>query len=52
MQYLDAISKITEQSLFISKANNSISGESEFMPLPIMLKKLKLNSSTKTYKTF
>ena len=37
MQYLDAVSKTTEWSLFVSKANHSISQESKFMPQPIML---------------
>ena len=52
MQYLGAISKMTEWSLFISKANHSIS---ESMPQPLMLKKLKLKTSMKsveTYRTF
>ena len=40
MQYLNAISKTTEGSLFISKANCSISLSSKSMPLPVMLKKL------------
>ena len=44
MQYLGAISKMTEWSLFISKANHSISEQSKPMPRPVMLKKLKLNS--------
>ena len=43
--------KTTEWSLFVSKANNSISWQSKSMPWPVMLKKLKLNSSMKTYKT-
>ena len=43
MQYLDAISKTTERSLFVSKANHSISQLSKSMPQPVMLKKLKLN---------
>ena len=43
MQYLDAISKMTEWSLFISKANHSISWWSMPMTQPVMLKKLKLN---------
>ena len=50
MQYLDAISKRTEWSLFISKAIHSISQKSKSMPWPVMLKMLKLNSSLKTYK--
>ena len=45
MQYLDAISKMTEWSLFVSKANHSISWWSKPMPQPVMLKKLKLNGS-------
>ena len=52
MQYLDAISKTTEWSLFVSKADHSISQLSKSMPQPVMLKKLKLNGSMKTYKTF
>ena len=38
MQYLDAISKMTEWSLFISKANHSISQLSKSMPQPVTLK--------------
>ena len=38
MQYLDAISKMTEISLFVSKANHSISQYSNSMPQPVMLK--------------
>ena len=34
------------------KANHSISQLSKSMPQPVMLKKLKLNGSVKTYKTF
>ena len=49
-QYLDAISKTTEWSLFVSKANHSTSQLSKSMPQPVMLKKLKLNGSMKTYK--
>ena len=41
-----------EISLFVSKANHSISELSKSMPQPVMLKKLKLNGFTKTYKTF
>ena len=52
MQYLDAISKMIEGSLFVSKANHSISQYPKSMPKPVMLKKLKLNGSMKTYKTF
>ena len=47
-----AISKMTEWSLFISKANFSISQKSKSMSQPGMLKKLKLNESRKTYKNF
>ena len=52
MQYWDAVSKVTEWSLFISKANHSISQKSKSMPQPLMPKKLKMNSSMKTYNTF
>ena len=44
--------KMTNWSLFISKTNHSISQYSKSMPQPVMLKKLKLNGSMKTYKTF
>ena len=50
MQYLDAISKTTGWSLFISKANHSISQESKSITRLVMLKKL--NGSMETYKTF
>ena len=50
MQYLGAISKMTGWSLFISKANHSVSQQTKSMPQPVMLKKL--NSSMKTSKTF
>ena len=36
----------------ISKANHSISQLSKSMPQPLMLKKLKLKTSMKIYKTF
>ena len=52
MQFLDAVSKMTEWSLFVSKANHPKSQLSKSMPQPVMLKKLKLNGSMKTYKTF
>ena len=52
MQYLDAISKMTEWSLFVSKVNHSVSQYSKSMPQAVKLKKLKLNGSMKTYKTF
>ena len=52
MPYLDAISKTTERSLFVSKENHSLSQLSKSMPQPVTLKKLKLKSSMKTYKTF
>ena len=45
MQYLAAVSKTTEWSLFVSKANHSISWLSRSVPWPVMLKKLKLNGS-------
>ena len=32
MQYLDAVSKMTEWSLFVSKANHSVSQLSKSMP--------------------
>ena len=44
--------KMTKWSLFISKANHSISQLFKSMPQPVMLKKLKLNGFMKTYKTF
>ena len=44
--------KNAEWSWFISKASHSISQQSRSMPWPVMLKKLKLNGSMKTYKTF
>ena len=47
MQYLDVVSKTTKWSLFISKANHSISQESKSMPWPAVQKKLKLNGSMK-----
>ena len=52
MQYLGTIPKTTERSLFVSKANHSISQQSKSMHQPIILKKLKLNDTMKTYKTF
>ena len=36
----------------VSKANQSISQLSKSIPQPVMLKKLKLNGSMRTYKTF
>ena len=51
-QNLDAISKTTEWSLFISKVNHAVSELSKSVPQPVMPKNLKLNSSVKTYKTF
>ena len=50
MQYLDAISKTTEWSLFVSKANHSISQLSKSMPQPVTLKNLKLNGFMKTHR--
>ena len=44
--------KTTERSLFVSKANHSISQLSKSMPQPVMLKKLKLNGFMKTFKIF
>ena len=44
--------KNEDLSMSISKANHSIPQESKSMPQPVMLKKLKLNGSMKTYKTF
>ena len=41
-----------DKSLFVSKANHSITQLSMSMPQPVMLKKLKLNGFMKTYKTF
>ena len=38
MQYLDAVSKMTEWSLFVSKANHLISQLSKSMPQQVMLK--------------
>ena len=52
MQYLDAIAKMMEWPLFVSKANHSISQLSKSMLQTVMLKKLKLNGFMKTYKTF
>ena len=45
MQHLGAVSKMTACSLFVSKANYSISQWSKSMPWSVMLKMLKLNSS-------
>ena len=52
MQYLDAISKMKQSSLFVSKANHSVSQYSKSMPQPVMLKKLMLNGSMKTDRPF
>ena len=46
------LKKMTEWSLLISKANHSISQQSKSMAQPVMLKKLMLNGSMKTYKAF
>ena len=51
MQYLGTVSKITELSLFVSRANHSISQYPKSMPQSVMPKKLKLNGSLMTYKT-
>ena len=52
MQFLDAVSKMTEWSLFVSKANHTKSQLSKSMPQSVTLKKLKLNGAMKTYKIF
>ena len=52
MQYWDAVSKMTELSLFVSKANHSISRWSKPMPQPVMLNKLKLNSLWRPIRPF
>ena len=52
MQYLGAVSKMTEWSLFVSKGKPFSVTEIQTMPQPQMLKKLRLNGSMKTYKTF
>ena len=52
MEYLEVISKTTEWTLFISKEDHSVSQKSKSIPQPVMLKKLKLNGSMKTYNTF
>ena len=44
MQYLVAISKISENSLLLSKVKHSRSLKSKSMPQQLMAKKLKLNS--------
>ena len=49
MQNLDTVSKTTEWSQFISKANRSISQQSKSMLQPLMLQ-MKLNDYMKTYK--
>ena len=41
-----------DRMISVSTANHSISQKSKSMPQPVMLKKLKLNSSMKIYKTF
>ena len=41
-----------DRMISVSKANNSISQEPKSMPQSLMPKKLKLNGSMKTYKTF
>ena len=46
MQYLGAISKMTEWSWFVSKANHSATQQSKFISQPLMLKKMKLTSSS------
>ena len=51
MQYMGAISKTTERSLFVSKTNHSISQYYKSIPQPVMLKMQKLNGLMKIYKT-
>ena len=41
-----------DRMISVSKANHSVSQQSKSMPQPVMLKKLKLTGSMKTYKTF
>ena len=41
-----------DRMISVSKANHSILQQSKSMPQPVMLKKLKLTGSMKTYKTF
>ena len=41
-----------DRMISVSTANHSISQKSKSMPQPVLLKKLKLNSSMKIYKTF
>ena len=52
LMVLRDLEKCTTFSLFVLKANHSISCKSKSMPWPVMLKKLKLNDSKKTYKPF
>ena len=52
MQYLGATSEMTEWSQFVSKANHSTSQWSKSMPQPLILKKLKLTGSVKTYSIY
>ena len=54
MQYLDAISKMTEWSLFISKANHSVSYyyDTEVYAPTSNAKEAEVEGSVKTYKTF
>ena len=49
---LDANLKTTESSQFASKANHSVSQWAKSMPQPLMLKKGKLTSAMKSFKTF
>ena len=44
--------KNDRMTLVVSKINHSTSQYSKFMPQPLMLKRLKLNGSIKTYKIF
>ena len=41
-----------DRMISVSKASHSISRKSKSMPRPVTVKKLKLNGSMKTYKTF
>ena len=41
-----------KRMISVYKANHSISEQSKSVPQPVMLKKLQLNGSMKSYKTF
>ena len=49
---LGTVTRTTDCSLLVSKANHSLSQQSKSMSQPLMPKKLKLNGSKNTYKTF